>query len=238
MVDHPFAHLEDAGSLPLPALPRGDLRPRGNGKSDRPEEPDAYAESEFAADALAVLDATETESASRVGSLEGAAAHAAARGGTPGAGRRRRLHRPGLPLRAGGARERERASFDERRDTDEGWEKYNSHYWLEHYADFLEFFFSQVFIEPHSTKQIEDAVGWGLETTPETLVDTPLAPRLPDEAACGSLWTGSAARRSCSTETTTPSAHTTRERRLPSCRRGTLRHARGLGPRAARARSR
>ena len=36
---------------------------RGNGRSDRPEEPEAYAEREFAADALAVLDATETESA-------------------------------------------------------------------------------------------------------------------------------------------------------------------------------
>src|ERR687884_1300757 len=33
---------------------------RGNGRSDRPEEPEAYAETEFAADALAVLDATET----------------------------------------------------------------------------------------------------------------------------------------------------------------------------------
>ena len=34
---------------------------RGNGLSDRPEEPEAYAEAEFAADALAVLDATETD---------------------------------------------------------------------------------------------------------------------------------------------------------------------------------
>ena len=32
---------------------------RGNGRSDRPAQPEAYAESEFAADALAVLDATQ-----------------------------------------------------------------------------------------------------------------------------------------------------------------------------------
>ena len=51
----------------------------------------------------------------------------------------------------------------ERLDTDEGWAKYNSNYWLENYEDFLEFFFAQVFSEPHSTKQIEDWVGWGLE---------------------------------------------------------------------------
>ena len=42
----------------------------------------------------------------------------------------------------------------------------------EDYRDFLEFFFSQVFTEPHSTKQIEDCVGWGLETTGETLALT------------------------------------------------------------------
>jgi len=31
---------------------------------------------------------------------------------------------------------------------------------------FLEFFFGRMFTEPHSTKQIEDCVGWGLETDP------------------------------------------------------------------------
>ena len=40
------------------------------------------------------------------------------------------------------------------------------------YRGFLEFFFSQVFTEPHSTKPIEDCVGWGLETTGETLALT------------------------------------------------------------------
>ena len=58
--------------------------------------------------------------------------------------------------------------------TDEGWEKYNRHYWLEDYRGFLEFFFSQMFSEPHSTKPIEDCVGWGLETTPQTLIATQL----------------------------------------------------------------
>jgi pimeloyl-ACP methyl ester carboxylesterase len=31
-----------------------------------------------------------------------------------------------------------------------------------------------MFNEPHSTKPIEDCVGWGLETTPETLIATQL----------------------------------------------------------------
>ena len=28
------------------------------------------------------------------------------------------------------------------------------------------FFFSEMFTEPHSTKPIEDGIGWGLETDP------------------------------------------------------------------------
>src|SRR5207249_3855681 len=73
------------------------------------------------------------------------------------------------------------SSFDDRLDSYEGWAKFNRHYWLEHYADFLQFFFSQLYSEPHSTKQIEDCVEWGLETSPETLIATAEAPGL-DEA--------------------------------------------------------
>src|SRR5436189_198930 len=59
---------------------------------------------------------------------------------------------PALPLppvspRAGAERE-----FVEPHEAYEGWGKWNSHYWLEHYEDFVDFFFSQVFTEPHSTK--------------------------------------------------------------------------------------
>ena len=81
---------------------------------------------------------------------------------------RRRLHRPGRAARRALAG-RGRLPWDEELDTDEGWAKYNRHYWLRDYRGFLEFFFSQMFTEPHSTKPIEDCVGWGLETTPETL---------------------------------------------------------------------
>ena len=60
-----------------------------------------------------------------------------------------------------------------RLDSTAGWGKYNKYHWLEGgYQDFLEFFFGQMFSEPHSTKQIEDCVGWGLQVSPWTLVDT------------------------------------------------------------------
>src|SRR5919108_4293348 len=45
---------------------------RGNGRSDRPDAVEAYAEREFAADAIAVMDATGTERAVLVGLSAGA----------------------------------------------------------------------------------------------------------------------------------------------------------------------
>ena len=44
------------------------------------------------------------------------------------------------------------------------WERYNLAYWHAHYDDFAQWFFEELFPEPHSTKQIEDAVGWAAET--------------------------------------------------------------------------
>ena len=60
--------------------------------------------------------------------------------------------------------------FEEPYTSTEGWAKYNRYYWQDHYRDFLEFFFSQCFTEAHSTKPIEDAVGWGLETSAAVLL--------------------------------------------------------------------
>ena len=34
--------------------------------------------------------------------------------------------------------------------------------WEHDYAGFLQWFFARMFNEPHSTKQIEDGIGWGL----------------------------------------------------------------------------
>jgi len=51
-----------------------------------------------------------------------------------------------------------------------GWAKWNRRYWLRDWPGFLEFFFALVFSEPHSTKQIEDSIGWGLQTDPQTIL--------------------------------------------------------------------
>jgi pimeloyl-ACP methyl ester carboxylesterase len=144
---------------------------RGNGRSDRPAGAEANSTDEFAADALAVLDATGTKRATLVGvscaALWGtilAANHPERVDGIVYIG-------PAVRL-AAGYPERDTHPFDEPLDTDEGWAKYNSHYWTRDYLGFLEFFFAKCINEPHSTKQIEDCIGWALETSPETLADT------------------------------------------------------------------
>jgi predicted glycosyltransferase len=60
-------------------------------------------------------------------------------------------------------------TFDEPRESFDGWERFSRDGWEQDFAGFLRFFMGEVFVEPHSTKQIEDAVGWGLETTPAAL---------------------------------------------------------------------
>jgi pimeloyl-ACP methyl ester carboxylesterase/predicted glycosyltransferase len=149
--------------------------PVGNGASDRPLDPARYVEAEFAADALAVMDATGTERAVVISLSMGGlraltlAAEHPARVSALG------FVAPSVPLTPGHP-ERGLYSFDELLPTEEGWAKYNRHYWKKDYRGFLEFFFSQMFPEPHSTKQIDDGVAWGLETTAEVLIATKLAP--------------------------------------------------------------
>jgi pimeloyl-ACP methyl ester carboxylesterase/predicted glycosyltransferase len=160
---------------------------RGNGKSDRPTLPEAYAEQEFADDGLAVMDATGTERAVLVSLSRGAERSLLLAAAHPERVDAMAFIAPALPIGSVMPRARAAQVFDEPRETYSGWEKWNRHYWLEHYDDFLEFFFSQCFTEPHSTKQREDAVGWGLETDAETLVATQLAPRFQDAASVCAL---------------------------------------------------
>jgi pimeloyl-ACP methyl ester carboxylesterase len=160
--------------------------PRGNGRSDRPADPSAYAEEQLAGDALAVLDATGTERAVLVSLSLGAqrALLLAARRPDRVAGAV--FIAPALPLGRLDGRET-LGRFDEELPTDEGWAKYNRHYWLRDYPGFLEFFFSECFSEPHSTKQIEDCVGWGLDTDAETLAATEEAEGLGSREAVAEL---------------------------------------------------
>jgi pimeloyl-ACP methyl ester carboxylesterase len=150
--------------------------PRGTGRSDRPAEAAAYAETEFAKDILAVLDAAEVDRAVLVSLSIGAERSLVATAAAPHRFAGLVFTGPAVPL---GERLPERSiDFDADLDSDEGWARYNRHSWRRDYRGFLEFFFARCFTEPHSTKQIEDAVGWGLETDAETLILTHDSPEL------------------------------------------------------------
>ena len=86
---------------------------------------------------------------------------------------------PALPITPARP-ERTGLPFNEVLPTDEGWAKANRHYWARDFPGYLEFFFGRCYTEPHSTKQLEDAIAWALETTPETLAFTLEAEALPE----------------------------------------------------------
>ena len=138
---------------------------RGNGRADRPVTAEAYSDREYVDDAIAALDATGVDRAVVVGLSLG--------------GRHALQLAAWYPERAAGVIAIGAAlpwpmapDFDEPKDSYEGWGKANRHYWLADYRGWVEFFMSQVYTEPHSIKQWEDGVGYGLETTAETLLLT------------------------------------------------------------------
>jgi pimeloyl-ACP methyl ester carboxylesterase/predicted glycosyltransferase len=150
----------------------------GNGRSDRCRDPERYGAAEFARDCLAVMDATGTERAV-VASLSRGAQYLLELG---------RL----APERVAGAvfiapmypytpsqysfllHPRLRSRFQRPSPVYRWWSRMNAVHWRESYPEFAEWFISRCFSEPHSTKGIEDGVGWALETDPETLIATAL----------------------------------------------------------------
>ncbi len=157
---------------------------RGSGRSGRPEGADAYTDREYADDILAVLDATQTAQAVLVTESCGAswAVHVAAGDPDRVLGIMAIAPSCGLDVATPG---RDHVPWDEPLDSSEGWAKYNKHYWLGGgYDDFTEFFFRKMFSEPHSTKQIEDCVGWAHEITPQVLADTTAGRLGCDGAVC------------------------------------------------------
>jgi pimeloyl-ACP methyl ester carboxylesterase/predicted glycosyltransferase len=151
---------------------------RGNGRSDRPEAVAAYALGEYVADVLAVMDATEAGNSIVAGVSFGGmltailAAHhpervkAAILIGTAA------TVGPGFPYMTP-------QHFLTRQETFDGWNKYNREHWLTDYPDFAAHFVNHIFTEPHSTKQIEDGLGWAADTTGAVLARTVEARLIP-----------------------------------------------------------
>ena len=153
---------------------------RGNGRSDRPIRADDYAVAVEAEHALAVLDHVGVDRCVLVAhcgaaplALLLAAQHPERVAGAV-------FMSPALPLTPP-LPERTGHDFEAELPEYEGWAKSNRHHWREDFRDYLEFFFSRCYTEPHSTKQIEDCVSWGLQTSGETLALTIDAPDLDED---------------------------------------------------------
>ena len=144
--------------------------PRGNGRSDRPDDPAAYSPLETMQDALAVLDATGTERAVSVSLSAGTL--------------------PAIALAAQHPDRVEKAAFlgalypvcdpmpgwtqvpvaEEREDFD-GWHRYNVHA-MRDLAAFAGWWARMCLPERHSTIGVDFGVARGLGTTPEALAKT------------------------------------------------------------------
>jgi len=136
--------------------------PRGNGKSDRPANPEQYALDTVISDVIAVMDTTDTAQAVLVGLSFSSAISFAVAAHYP--------DRVSAVVSTGGwspivppIKERFEAYAGDPAPDPQGWGKYNAIYWQKNYPDFIDFFMSKVHNEPHSTKQHDDAVAWGLQ---------------------------------------------------------------------------
>lgn len=148
--------------------------PRGNGASDRPEETSAYDTFVQVSDALAVLDAVGASRAVLIGNSLGsvlayllAALHPERVLGAALIGTTLNVDgRDDYPLA------RALLTFHEDKGIDEGWDRYNRASFERDFEGFVRFFVGEAMNDPHSTKQVEDGVSWGLSTTPKALAAT------------------------------------------------------------------
>jgi pimeloyl-ACP methyl ester carboxylesterase/predicted glycosyltransferase len=155
--------------------------PRGNGRSDRPREQAAYNETEFAQDAIDVMDACGVDRAVCVALSTGAQRGLLLAAEHPERVAGMVFIAPWAPvsrLRSLRWRTMSRlAPFATRPPLiKRGWGKFNFAYWRGGgYGDFVEWWARKMLSEPHSTKQIEDSIAWAHETDGDVLAYSALA---------------------------------------------------------------
>jgi pimeloyl-ACP methyl ester carboxylesterase/predicted glycosyltransferase len=150
----------------------------GNGRADRCRDPGRYEAAEFARDCLAVMDASETDRAVMVSLSKGAQYVLDLARLAPERVAGAAFVGPMFPYTPSHwsllLHPRMGSRFTRPSPVYRWWARMNAVHWREDYAEFADWFISRCFSEPHSTKGIEDGVGWALETDPETLIATVL----------------------------------------------------------------
>jgi len=143
----------------------------GNGLSDHPDPSGEWSEMTAVVDCLTVMDATDTASAILVGecsdgvwpAIQIAVSDPGRIEGIVAIARGVPKLTPPLPYRVDAV-----TKYDEELPSYEGFYKQNRHYIEKNFRGFMEFWFTEMFPEPHSTKQIEDTVAYGLDGRVET----------------------------------------------------------------------
>jgi len=146
---------------------------RGNGRSDRPTDPAAYADDRMTADIGTILQATGTDRAVLVGlCIDGVWRSIRLAADQPERVLGIVAFAPGVPRLAPAQPHyvSSSATFHDELPSPEGWAKMNAGYWRRDYPDFARFFFSEMTTEPHSTKAIEDAAGWATDGSVEAML--------------------------------------------------------------------
>jgi pimeloyl-ACP methyl ester carboxylesterase len=147
----------------------------GNGRSDRCRDSERYGPLEFARDCLAVMDASGTERAVVVCLSRGAQFLLELVRVAPERVAGAAFIGPMFPYTLSHwsvLLDPRLAPLFEKPGVYRWWGRMNAVHWRQDYSGFAEWFISRCLPVPHSTKAIEDGVGWALDTDPETLIAT------------------------------------------------------------------
>jgi len=155
----------------------------GNGLSDHPDPKSLWDPAIYPRDCLTVMDATGTRSAVLVGLChDGVWPAITLAASDPGRVDGILAFAPGIRLGPPIAvRAEANARFDEELESYEGWSKQNRHYIQKNFRGFMEFFFGEMYPEPHSTKQWEDTVAYALDGRVETFLMDDAPPMVDNE---------------------------------------------------------
>ncbi|MGZ4281689.1 MAG: alpha/beta fold hydrolase, partial [Gaiellaceae bacterium] len=166
----------------------------GNGRSDRCRDPRRYVAAEFARDCLAVMDAAATERAVAVGLSWGAQYLLELARLAPERVAGAAFIGPLFPYTPSHwsflVKHRAVARTLQRHAPFRWWGHMSPGHWPQNYPAFAEWFISRCFSEPHSTKGIEDGVGWALDTDPATMIATVRGGLHSDRGTLGALARG------------------------------------------------
>ena len=146
------------------------IDPRGNGRSEGTTDPALLGHPVKVADTLAIMDELGIDRAVVVGICSSGWTALLVAAGHPDRVDGVIAVAPWAPFLTPPHPWRTQYPDDEIPDTDEGWAKFTYHHVRRDWRGAAEFFFGEIVPEPHSSKVVEDCVGWAMQADPEALI--------------------------------------------------------------------